>query len=160
MKDIKYKNNDFQFTARASALIFNNEEDKILLFNVEGRNFYILVGGKIQELEESKDAIKREIKEELGWENFDCSFLGISEEFVNDKGCNNHQLNLIYKIIYKDKIIEKEFKGLDGDWSNFKWINISDIHKYDIYPKDIKQIINEPNKVYHFTENLIVKGDN
>ena len=129
--DIRYINDNYQFILRVSTLIFkveiypsefgikeqakeneqgpdkeifNEDESKVLLFNVAGRSFYMLPGGKINELEESIDAIKREIKEELGWENLEYKFLGISEELVNDKGYNNHQINLIYKGIYKNKI--------------------------------------------------------
>ena len=64
--DIRYTNNEFQFLLRVSILIFNKDESKVLLFNVEGREFYLLPGGKISELEESIDAAKREVKEELG----------------------------------------------------------------------------------------------
>ena len=66
----------------------------------------MLLGGKVKMLEESKKAIIREIKEEIGYENIDFDFLGISEKFVNAKGYNNHQLNIIYKGIYKDNIKE------------------------------------------------------
>ena len=49
-------------------IIYNKDKSKILLFNSEGRDFYMLPGGKIQELETSQEAIKREIKEETGIE--------------------------------------------------------------------------------------------
>lgn len=146
---------NFRFNARTSALIYNSDKTKVLLFKVEGRNFYMLPGGRIEELEESIDTIQREIKEEIGWDNLEFSFLALSEEFVNDKGYNNHQLNIIYKTIYNKPIIENKFKGLEGDWINFEWVNVADIDNYDIYPKDIKAAIKEPEKVYHFTENLI-----
>ena len=45
--DIRYTNNDFQFLLRVSVLIFNKTLDKVLLFNVEGRRFYMLTGGKL-----------------------------------------------------------------------------------------------------------------
>lgn len=146
---------NFRFNARTSSLIYNSDKTKVLLFKVEGRNFYMLPGGRIEELEESIDTIKREIKEEIGWDNLEFSFLALSEEFVNDKGYNNHQLNIIYKAIYNGDIPEIKFKGLEGDWINFEWVNVSDIDNYDIYPKDIKSAIKEPDKAYHFTENLI-----
>ena len=119
--DVRYTNNNYQFLLRVSILIFNKDESKVLLFNVEGREFFMLPGGKISELEESIDAIKREVKEELGWENLEYHFLGISEEFVNDKGYNNHQIDLIYKGKYMQDIDNYEFKGLEGEWINFKW---------------------------------------
>ena len=153
--DVRYINDDFQFFLRVSALIFNEDETKILLFNIADRNFYMLPGGKINELEESIDAIKREIKEELGWENLEYKFLGVSEEFVNDKGYNNHQINLIYKGIYKQQIDNEEFKGLEGDWINFKWIDIKEIANYKIYPNIVKKMIKNPDRIQHSVDNLI-----
>ncbi len=94
--DIKYQKDNFQFLYRVSALIYNEDESKVLLFNVEGRDFYLLMGGKIEQLEESIEAVKREVKKELGFENVDYSFLGVSEEFIFAKGFYNQQLNLIY----------------------------------------------------------------
>lgn len=153
--DVKYIRNNFQFFLRVSVVIFNEEETKILLFNVTGREFYMLPGGKINELEESIDAIKREVKEELGWENLEYKFLGISEEFVNDKGYNNHQIELIYKGIYKQKIENEEFKGLEGDWIKFKWIDIKEINNYKIYPDIVNKMIKESDKIHHSIDNLI-----
>lgn len=51
--------------------------------------------------------------------------------------------------------IEKfKFKGLEGDWINFEWIDISNIDNYEIYPNGIKETIKNPNKIYHYIENL------
>ena len=155
--DIRYTNNGFQFMLRVSILIFNKDESKILLFNVEGRDFYMLPGGKIHELEESLEAAKREVKEELGWEDLEYSFLGVSEELVNDKGCDNQQISLIYKGIYKHEIAEENFKGLEGDWVNFKWIDKNDINNYTVYPNIVNDMINDSNKIYHSVDNLIKK---
>ena len=49
--DVRYKNSDFRFLLRVSTLIFNEDESKVLLFNVTGRKVYMLPGGKINELE-------------------------------------------------------------------------------------------------------------
>ena len=123
--NLDFKRDDFRFNARVSAIIYNKDLNKVLLFNVEGRDFYMLPGGRIEELEESIDTIKREIKEEIGWDNVTYKFLALSEEFVNDKGYNNHQINIIYKGICNDEIKETKFKGLEGDWINFEWVDIS-----------------------------------
>ena len=155
--DIRYTNNDFQFLLRVSVLIFNKTLDKVLLFNVEGRRFYMLTGGKVSEYEESLDAVKRELEEELGWKDLDLTFLAVDEELVNDKGYNNQQINLIYKGIYKKEIKTEEFKGLEGDWINFKWIPINELDKYEIYPKEVKEMALNSNKIYHFVNNLLKK---
>ena len=153
--DIRYVDKDFQFLYRVSALIFNKEQSKVLLFNSEGRDFYMLTGGKVNQLEESIDAIKREVKEELGWENLSYSFLGISEELVFDKGYNNQQINIVYKAIYNEEITKSEFKGLEGDWITFKWVDINEIEDYKIYPKVVKDMVKKSDKIYHSIDNLI-----
>lgn len=107
-------------------------------------------------LEKSKKAIIREIKEEIGYENIDFDFLGISEEFVNAKGYNNHQLNIIYKGIYKDNIKENVF---EGDWALYEWIDINDINKYNVFPVNIKEMLKNLNINYHIVENLLERNE-
>ena len=153
--DIKYINNDFQFLYRVSCVIFNKDKTKILLFNCEGRDIYLLPGGKVAQKEESLQAIEREIEEELGYKNLKYSFFAISEEFVEDKGYYNQQINLIYQGIFEDDIDRIKFKGLEGDWINFEWIDVDKINNYKIFPSGIKKAITNPNKIYHFVENLI-----
>lgn len=153
--DIRYTNDNFQFFLRVSALIFNEDESKVLLFNILGRDFYMLPGGKINQLEESVDAIKREISEELGWGNLDYKFLGVSEEFVTANNYDNHQLNLIYKTVYKGQINMEEFNGLESNEIKFKWIDVKEVNKYQIYPSIVSEMIKNSNGIFHSIENLI-----
>lgn len=61
--NIDFKNNDNRFVARVSAIIFNEDKSKILLFGVDdGRSFYLLPGGRIEFFEDSLSAIKRKTK--------------------------------------------------------------------------------------------------
>lgn len=152
--DIKYVNNDFQFIYRVSSIIYNNAKTKILLFYGNDRDFYMLPGGKVHELEDSLSAIKREIKEELDYNNLNFRLISISEEFAKAKGYNNHQINLIYECIYSGKITNESFKSKESDWINFKWVNINEIDKLNIYPKDINKIINSNNIVHLISNNL------
>lgn len=153
--DITLVENDNKFFYRVSAIILNKDSSKILLFRVKDKELYMLLGGKVKMLEESNKAITREIKEEIGYENIDFKFLGISEELVNAKGYNNHQLNIIYKGIYKGDIKENVFYGLEGDWCLYEWINISDIDNYNIFPTNIKNMLKNLNTNYHIVENLL-----
>lgn len=154
--NLDFIKDNFRLNVRTSALIFNKELSKILLFNVKGREVYLLPGGRINQLEESSVSIKREIKEELGWDDISFSFLGLSEEFITDKGYNNHQINIIYKGVYKGEIKETKFKGLEGDWINFEWVDINNINQYKLFPEGIKDYLNGNNS-NHFVTNLIEK---
>ena len=47
--DLKIKINNNIFHSRASAIIYNKDKTKVLLFKIEdGRDFYLLPGGKIK----------------------------------------------------------------------------------------------------------------
>lgn len=80
--NIDFVNEKHRFNARSSAIIYNTDKTKVLLFNVgDNRDFYMLPGGRIMHFENSKDAIKREIKEELGW-LLEYDFCCIQENFL------------------------------------------------------------------------------
>ena len=154
MNDIKYQNGKFNFVYRVSALIFNKEKTKILLFRGNNSEFYMLPGGKVKELEKSNVAIKREIEEEIGWRDLEYDFIGISEEIVKNKDENIHQLTLIYKSVYNDIVSKEEFSSIESDWINFKWIEIGEIDKYELHPTKIKDFIKNEGKIKHIVEEI------
>ena len=66
--------NDKRFIARCAAVIYNKDKTKVLMFSF--KNYYMLPGGRIEFNETSLDAIKREIKEETGYD-LKFTFLGV-----------------------------------------------------------------------------------
>lgn len=54
------------FNSAISAIIFNPTRDKILLIKQYGMDEYILVAGYINQKENAKETLAREIKEEIG----------------------------------------------------------------------------------------------
>lgn len=141
MKDIRYKENYYQFHYRTSAIIYNKDKTKILLFKSSNRDFYMLPGGKVNELESSEDALKREVKEETGLEISIIDFKCFSECVVTDKEMTYQQVEAIYEASYNDEINNDEFNGLEGNWILFKWFNINDLDNVLIEPKEIKDIL-------------------
>ena len=52
--NIDFLKDNNRFNARVSAIIYNSEKNKVLLFKVDdGRNFYLLPGGRIEYYEDS-----------------------------------------------------------------------------------------------------------
>ena len=143
--NLDFIRDNFRFNARTSALIYNKDKSKILLFNSEGRDFYMLPGGKIQELETSQEAIKREIKEETDYDITNIEFRGISEEKAFDKGFINQQIEIIYECLYEGDIRKNKFNGKEGKWITLEWIEISKIDDYKILPKGLKEMIKNKN---------------
>lgn len=154
MNDIKYSNGKFKFCYRTSALIFNSNKSKILLFYGNDSGFYMLPGGKVQEMEKSIDAIRREIKEEIGYDNLNFKLSGISEEIINSEKENIHQITFIYKAIYSEKIDKENFKSIESDWINFKWVNINEISGYKIHPSNVVNLIKECKSINHIVEEI------
>ena len=145
---IKY---NYKFNARVSAIILNRSKDKILLFKIEdGRDYYMLPGGRIELFEDSKTAIKREIKEELGFDmNFDlCS---IQENFLEKNSKKITQYCFCYKGIYNGEIKENKFVCLDNPNQYFYWIDLNKISDYKIFPKSTYNLINS-NVIEHIVE--------
>ena len=58
--NIDFVNEKYRFNARSSAIIYNTDKTKVLLFNVgDNRDFYMLPGGRIMHFENSKEPIPR-----------------------------------------------------------------------------------------------------
>jgi 8-oxo-dGTP diphosphatase len=153
MADIRYKNKNFNFVYRVSSIIYNKDKTKILLFYGNNSDYYMLPGGKVKELEESIEAIKREIYEELGFTNLNFKYIGISEEIIKEEKNFIHELTITYECIYDKDIFLDDFKSQESDWINFKWININEIDNYKIHPSKIRQFLNYEN--HHIIEKNI-----
>ena len=154
VRDIVYDGKDFHYIYRVGALIYNYDKSKVLLYYGNNADFYMLPGGKVKVLETSKKAIKRELKEELGFDNLEFDFAGISEEIIKDNVFNVHQLTLIYKCIYNGRITETNIKGKDSDYNNFEWIDIQDLKKLKTHPKEIYTLIENDNIIKHIVEEI------
>ena len=66
--DIKFEVEGYKFNVRSSCIINDKEHNKVLLTNMRAitdHEAFILPGGRLELLENSDEAIKREIKEEL-----------------------------------------------------------------------------------------------
>ena len=117
--NLDYKNGNFRFNARAAALIYNKDKTKLLLFKIEdGRDFYMLPGGRIEEFEDSFKAIKREMKEELNFD-LDYKLISIQENFVNMNDKKIMQYCFCYESIYYDDIIDSKIKCKDKEGQYF-----------------------------------------
>ena len=120
------------------------KENKILVSEgydkVKDEVFYRSIGGGIEFLEDSKEALKREFKEEL---NIDISvgkFLGIAENIFTYNGKSAHELILFYNVDIKDNDYKEKYHIIDDDCENDAiWIDINKFKNKElkIYPEQM-----------------------
>ena len=105
---------------------------------VKEQTFYRCLGGGIEFLETSQEALKREFKEELGIDIEVQDYLGISENIFTYQGKNAHELVFFYNIkIKEDDFKEKYHIVDDNSESDVYWIDIDEFknNKKILYPE-------------------------
>ena len=151
--NIDFEKNNYRFNARASAIILNEKKDKILLFKVEdGRDYFLLPGGRIELYEDSLTAIKREVMEELGYD-IDFILCSIQENFVIKENVKIMQYSFCYKGIYKDTINTDRFVCKDNNNQYFYWVDIEQLNNYKVYPESTIKLI-KSEKLEHIIEKM------
>ena len=146
--NLDFENNNYRFNARTSAIIYDKTKTMVLLYKVnDGRDFYMLPGGRIKLGEDSKIAIDREIKEELDFE-LNYSLCALQENFIYKNGKNIMQYCFCYKAVYSGSISNELINCKDNENQFFKWINIKEINSYKIYPTSTKELILKDKDTY------------
>ena len=149
--NVDFVKDDCRFNARVSAIILNEKKDKILLFKVEdGRDYFLLPGGRIELYEDSLTAIKREVMEKLGY-NIDFTLCSIQENFVIKEDIKIMQYSFCYKGIYKGIINTDRFVCKDNNNQYFYWIDIEKLNSYKVYPESTIKLI-KSEKLEHIIE--------
>lgn len=104
------------------------------------QEFYRCLGGGIEFLERSEDALIREFKEELNINIKVGKFLGICENIFNYKGKNAHELVLLYDAYIDDKDYQEKYKVIDDESeSEAVWVEINRFKDKELtlYPEEI-----------------------
>ena len=122
-------------------IIINKDKTKVLFQQrADKKDLYpnmwdISVGGHIAAGEKDVDAVKRELKEELGIDSNDMEFIKTFKEELSNNGVNNKEIVSLF-IMYKD-INEKEIKLQKEEVKAVKWIAKTEL---DLLIKDKKVI--------------------
>lgn len=137
------------FNHRVAAVIVHN--NKLLAQKNINDNSYYLVGGRVRFGESSKDALVREIKEELGVTLTDFKPLWINECFFDDDGKSYHEIGIYYRVnIEKSGFLhyEKTFEMQEPNRTNcYEWLSIDKLESVTLYPQFIKNEIKDMNNL-------------
>ena len=111
---------------------------------VKNETFYRCLGGGIEFLEKSEEALKREFLEEINISITVKDFLGISENIFTYQGKKAHELILFYSIEISDENYQEEYKVIDDHGETIaKWINIDEFKNKNkiLYPEEVFKYI-------------------
>ena len=149
--DITIDVEDYKLNVRAACIIKHN--NRILVHRNINKDHYCLIGGRVEIGESSEDAIKREVKEELGKEIEIDGYISTVENFFEMKGSKYHEYMFIYQAEFKeekDKLIEDTLQNMEGkDFLRYEWLDLNKIDNYTVLPKVIKEILKEDKYPVH-----------
>ena len=111
---------------------------------VKNETFYRCLGGGIEFLEKSEEALKREFLEEINIDITVKDFLGISENIFTYQGKKAHELILFYSIDISDDNYKEVYKVIDDHGETIaKWIDIEEFKNKNkiLYPEEVFKYI-------------------
>ena len=138
--DIKFEKDDFKFNVRSSCIIKDKEHKNIILTNmraVKDHEAFILPGGRLEILENSYEAISREIEEELEIK-LKYKLISIEENIAKD-----NKFHMLEFVFYAEIENFNLVKVVNDNWDKFKVVETSKIDEIDIRPKTVKRLIKQ-----------------
>lgn len=142
-KSTTHSDNGANLIARAII----THKDHILLTAITKSNtdyandLYFLPGGHVDHNEAVLDALKREIKEEMGVSLTHAEYAGVLECSWDKKGKVYHEINFVYKIQLHDLDLLNPPKAIDSVFHEFVWVPLSKINTIKILPETLKPLI-------------------
>ena len=113
-------------------------DGKILLCKAKGGKTTYLPGGHIEFGETGRQALVREIKEELGVDSTTGAFLGVVENSFLQHGKPHAEINLVYEL----SLAEGDVRARE-DWIEFEWRPLSDLG--DLLPETFRKLGTDPS---------------
>ena len=143
MKDLSVMIDNVKFNYHAGLLI--EKGNKVLVECNPAIDFVTLPGGRVQTLESSMDALKREIKEEMNIEldSERIKMRALIENFFEMNEKKYHELYFLYKlkVTSKDSEFKKDMKNIDSKASYYKWVKKEDLEKENLLPVVLRDLV-------------------
>jgi len=111
---------------------------KLLLCKAKGGKTTYLPGGHIEFGETGRQALVREIKEELGLDAETGAFLGVVENSFLQHGKPHAEINLVYELSLAEGAATAQ-----EDWIEFEWRPLSDLD--DLLPAAFRKLGTDPS---------------
>ncbi|MEF2663963.1 MAG: NUDIX domain-containing protein [Bacilli bacterium] len=150
--DISVELENYKLNVRTCAFIRCKGE--ILVCEHKNKNYYSLPGGRVKVGEDSKEALLRELKEELNYDlgENNLRITRVIENFFVSKGQNVHEYLFVYLCDLDESLYNGDFKNLENENITMNWVKEEAFILFDVEPGVIKGIISNPN-----VEHIVLK---
>ena len=123
--------------ARGVAII----DGEVLLCRAKGGKSSYLPGGHIEFGETAREALVREILEEMGVEATAGKFLGAVENSFMQHGKPHAEINLVFEL----KFAEKPEAAAKEDWIEFEWVALEELENANLLPRVFNALASGPD---------------
>ena len=113
------------------------QEGNILLCRAKGGATTYLPGGHIEFGETGRQALVREVKEEMGVDAETGAFLGVVENAFEQHGKPHAEINLVYEL----KIPSATPARACEDWIEFEWRDVRDLASANLLPAEMSRFV-------------------
>lgn len=144
MKDLAYVTNDTKFSVRAAGLIFNRSRILLCHFDSgQGDSFWFMPGGKVKLMESAREAVVRELREELSEELICGDLIWVAESFLSTAP-RAHEIAFYFRASLPSS---STLLTADGDISSqepgshltFRWVQQNKVADLDLRPHFVKE---------------------
>jgi 8-oxo-dGTP diphosphatase len=129
-----------KFHLIARGLILDN--GKVLLAHQKGADNTFLPGGHINIGESAAAALKRELKEELGFDVDTGDFLGCVEADYQEATTYNHEINLVFRAAIKNFEANSKLVSHEGHLE-FLWSPVDGLVKLNLLPDPLQKLVGD-----------------
>ena len=144
--DVKFKEKEYSFHYRVVGVIVR--DNKYLIQNILGKDYYVLPGGHVRIGESSEEALIREIKEELGIDivREDFRLFCYHENIFERNGKIEHWVEQYYLVDSGEKLGKESWSFVENDIDgvktlNYIFVNKEELEKIDLKPLSVKKLI-------------------
>lgn len=135
---------------RAKAVCVFSHRGRILAIDAfdptKGQHFWVPIGGRVEFGETSKDAIAREVREELSVEGRDLELLGVLENIFRYDGADGHEIVFVYdgQLVERSLYEQASVRGVEGNGEEFiaYWIDPMNPERgWPLYPDGLRELM-------------------
>lgn len=122
-----------QFNVTQDIVLFNEKNEALIVKHSSGK--WLIPGGRIDEQENWLDSLKREVKEETGFEDFEITGIIEVSSWIN-------QEEPLYAVYFKGRIRGDVTVVPGNEITDFAWVkNVEDLDNYTMWFESLKEIV-------------------